>query len=143
MDRKVTRRGWWRRAIRIRAFKRAMWTPLAIPSSGISPSAIKKWKLLSPALKDAFLRADGFDWEAFPQAPGKWATHCGARIWKLKAPAYGLNDALAAFYRSLKRRGSTSDAPKKCLGLRCQVSPFDPCLFFIFRGTAHAVYHSS
>ena len=57
----------------------------------------------------------------------------------MKAPAYGLNDAPAAFRRSLKRHLLNSELPTRSVGLRCRASAFDPCLFFAFRDEGQAV----
>ena len=69
----------------------------------ISLSALQKWKLRSLDIENAFLQADGFDCEVFLRALDEWNPGGAHRIWKLNAPAYGLNDAPAAFHRSLKR----------------------------------------
>ena len=69
----------------------------------IPKSAIRKWKLWSLNIKDAFLRADEFDRGVCLRAPEEWDPPSETRVWKLKAPAFGLNDALAAFHRSHKR----------------------------------------
>ena len=47
-----------------------------------SLSAIRQWKLWSLDIKNAFLRA-----------PMEWDPACTSRASKLKAPAYGLDDA--------------------------------------------------
>ena len=72
-------------------------------------------------------------------APLEWDPPCQKRAWKLKAPAYGLNDAPAAFRRSLKRHILNSDLSVKNVGLRRKASAFDPCLFFVFRDQGQAV----
>ena len=105
----------------------------------ISRSAIRKWKLWSLDLKNAFLQADGFDRDVFLHAPAEWDKPCKGRVWELKAPAYGLNDAPVAFHRYLKRYLLNSELSMGRVGLRCQASTFDPCLFFVFRGEGHAV----
>ena len=61
------------------------------------------------------------------------------RVWKLKAPAYGRNDAPAAFRRSLKRHMLNSDLSLRNVGLRRQASTCDPCVFFVFRDQGQAV----
>ena len=57
----------------------------------------------------------------------------------MKAPAYSLNDAPAAFRRALKRYLLNSELYMKCVGLGCQAPTFDPCLFFAFRAEGQAV----
>ena len=69
----------------------------------------------------------------------EWDPTCAARAWKLKAPAYGLNNAPAAFRRSLKRYLLNSELHMKCVGQRCQASTFGPCLFFVCRYQGQAV----
>ena len=67
----------------------------------ISLRAIKKWKLRSLDIKNAFLQADGFARNFFsinPQDGNRRAN----RARKLKAPAYGLNGAPVAFHRPLE-----------------------------------------
>ena len=105
----------------------------------ISLSAIRKWRLRSRDIKSAFSQADGFERDVFLHAPLEWAPPCEKRARKLKEPAYGLNDAPAAFHCSLKRHISNSDLPVQSVGLRCQVSTLDPCLFFVFRDQGQAV----
>ena len=61
------------------------------------------------------------------------------RVWELKAPAYGLNDAPVACRRSLKRHLLNKEQSMKKVGLFCVSSTFDPCLFYIFNGKGPAV----
>ena len=89
-------------------------------------------------IESALLQADGFTGDVFHQAPAKWEPQCSDRVRKLKAPAYGLGDAPAAFLRSSKKRQVNSDASMKRVGLRRQASTSDPCFFFIFRGAGSA-----
>ena len=102
-------------------------------------SAIRKWKLRSFDFKDAFLRAGGFERDVFLHAPEERDPPSGKRLWKLKAPARGLNDAPAAFHRSLKRNLSNSELFVEKVGLRRQASTSDPCLFFVFRAQGQSV----
>ena len=90
-------------------------------------------------IKNAFLQADGFERDVFLHAPEEWDLPCGKRAWKLKAPAYELNDAPAAFRRSSKRHLLNSELSVKHVGLRCQAPTFDPCLFCVFRDQGQAV----
>ena len=76
----------------------------------ISLLASEKWNLWSPDIKNALLRADGFARGAFRQAPSEWEPFCCDRVWKHKAPAFGLIDAPAAFRRPLKQHLLNSDA---------------------------------
>ena len=57
------------------------------------------------------------------------------------AAAWGpsLNDAPAAFHRSLTRYLLNSELSTKCIALRCQASTFDPCLLLVFRDHGQAV----
>ena len=93
--------------------------------SVVSLNALRKWKLWSLDVKEASSRADRFDRDVFLHAPEEWDPACSTRVWELKAPAYGLNDAPVAFRRSLKRHLSNSELPAKSVGIRCQVSPSD------------------
>ena len=99
----------------------------------ISLSAIEKWELWSLDIKIAFLQADGFDRDAYLFAPDGWEPSRRERVWELKAPAYGLNDAPVASRRFQKRHLLNSVAPMKSAGLRCQASTIDPYLFSVFR----------
>ena len=63
----------------------------------ISLSAIMGRKLRSLDVKNAFLRAGGCDRDVILQAPVEWKPRSSDRIWKLKAPAFGLNGAPVAF----------------------------------------------
>ena len=76
----------------------------------------------------------------FLHAPAEWNPPCDAhaRARKLKVPAYGLDDAPAAFHRSLVRYLLNSDLSMKFVGLRRQASTSNPCLFFIFRNEGQA-----
>ena len=71
--------------------------------------------------------------DVFIQAPVEWAPPRSDRIWKLRAPAYVLSDAPAAFHRSPRQRILNSEASMRRVGSRCQASTFNPCLFYIFR----------
>ena len=77
----------------------------------------------------------GHQERVFRQAPPQREPLRGKRIWKIKAPAFELNHAQAAFLRSLKTHLSNSDESPKQVGLRRQVSTFDPCRLFIFWAT--------
>ena len=68
----------------------------------ISLAALRGWRLWSIDLKNAFLQADGFGRDVYLESPPEWLPGDSRRIWKLNAPAYGLNDAPVAFHRSLK-----------------------------------------
>ena len=69
----------------------------------ISLSALKKWKLWSLDIKNAFLQADPFPREVYLQASREWCPRTLSRIWRLNAPAYGLNGAPVEFHKTLKR----------------------------------------
>ena len=69
----------------------------------ISLSALKQWSLWSLDIKNAFLQADPFPREVYLQAPREWCPRTLSRIWRLNAPAYGLNDAPVEFHKTLKR----------------------------------------
>ena len=101
----------------------------------VSLSTVRKWEFWSIDIENAFLQADGFGWDACLRAPAEWGPTCATRLWKLKAPAYGLNDAPAALRRSLKRYLLNSDLSMKCAGLRCQAPAFDPMFILCFPGS--------
>ena len=94
----------------------------------ISLSALKRWRLWSLDIKNAFLQADPFTRDVFLQAPDEWRPRNSGRFWKLNAPAYGLNDAPVEFHKTLKRYLSQTDASLKLVGLRFETSSLDPCL---------------
>ena len=96
----------------------------------ISLCAIKKRELRSLNFKNTFSRADGCTQEVALQAPSDWGTLRGDRVWKLKAPAFGLSEAPAAFRRSLGRRFLNSDGSLQRVKFRCQVSTFRPSHYF-------------
>ena len=56
-------------------------------------------------------------------------------IWRLNAPAYGLNDAPVEFHKTLKCYLVKSEESLKLVGLRFATSNLDPCLYTVF--TAH------
>ena len=68
----------------------------------------------------------------FLQAPAEWEPSDPRGFCKLNAPTYGLNDAPAAFHRTLQKYLTNSDASIKAVGLIYTVSSFDPCLYFIY-----------
>ena len=75
----------------------------------------------------------------FLHAPLEWDSPCQKRVWKPKAPAYGLNGAPAAFHRSLKRHILNLGLFVKYVGLRRKASTFETCLLFVFRDRGQAV----
>ena len=104
--------------------------------------ALNKWNIWSLYIGNAFLRADSFGREVFLHAPAEWGREITHSIWRLRAPAYGLNDAPAAFHGAPGRHLVESAKSLACVGLKFQVSSFDPRLNFIFRksgGTVGAV----
>ena len=105
----------------------------------ISPCAIRKSNAWSLDIKNAFSQVDGFGRDGCLQAPVGWEPWRSDRIWKLKASAYGLNDAPVAFHRSLMRQILNSEAPMKHVGLRRQASTFESCVFLILRGAGRAL----
>ena len=94
----------------------------------ISLSACKQWKLWSLGIKDASLPADPFPQEVYLHAPLEWRPKNPNRVWKLTAPAYGMNDAPVEFRKTLKRYLLQSANYLKMKGLRFEVSTLDPCL---------------
>ena len=105
----------------------------------ISLSTLKKWKLWSLDVKNAFLQADPFPREVYLQAPPEWCPRLPSRIWRLNAPAYGLNDAPVEFHKTLKRYLVKAEESLKLVGLRFEPSKSDPCLFTVFTADSTAV----
>ena len=97
----------------------------------ISLSALKKWKLWSLDIKNAFLQADPFPREVYLQAPREWCPGNPCRVWRLNAPAYELNDAPVEFHKTLKRYLVKSNESLKLVGLRFETSTLDPRLYAI------------
>ena len=97
----------------------------------ISLSALKKWKLWSLDIKNAFLQADPFPREVYLQAPREWCPCNPCRVWRLNDPAYGLNDAPAEFHKTLKRYLVKSQESLQLAGLRFETSTLDPCLYTV------------
>ena len=75
--------------------------------------AIKKCKLCSLDTKDALLQPDGSIRDVFLYASPGWEPSREKQTWKLKAPAYGLDGAPAAFHRSIKQHLLNSEEPIK------------------------------
>ena len=96
-------------------------------------SDLDKWKLWSFDIENAFFQADGFDRDVFLRAPGEWGPGASRRARNLNAPAYGLNDAPAASRRSPKQHLLSGTMSMERVGLRCEGSTFDPCLFCVSR----------
>ena len=105
----------------------------------ISLSALKKWKLWSLDIKNAFLQADPFSREVYLHAPREWCPRAHSQIWRLNAPAYGLNDAPVEFHKTLKRYLVKSTESPKLVSLRFETSKLDPCLYTVFTGCDEAV----
>ena len=80
----------------------------------------------------AFLQADSFHREVYLHAPAEWCPQNPNRVWKLDAPAYGLNDATVAFHRPLKRYLLKHVVSLKVVGLKYTASNLDPCLYMVF-----------
>ena len=98
----------------------------------ISLCALKKWRLWSLGIKDAFLQADPFPREVYPHAPLEWCPKNPNRAWRLNAPPYGLNDAPVEFRETLRRYLLQSETSLKLAGLRFEVSALGPCLFIVY-----------
>ena len=105
----------------------------------ISLGALGKWPLWCPDIKNACLQADGFDRDVYLRAPCDWNSEDFRRVWNLRAPAYKLNDAPAAFHRSLRKYLVNSVDLPAAVGLRFDVSSFVPRLYFVFRKMGSAV----
>ena len=104
----------------------------------ISPGASAEWPLRSRKIKNALLRANGFDLEVHLRAPCKWNSRDTRRAWKLRAPAYELNDATVAVHRSLHTYSANSAESLSSAGLRVGVPSFDPCMYPIYRKSEKA-----
>ena len=65
--------------------------------------AIKRGKTWSPDTRTALLQAAGPRRGAFWRDSTEWDPSNVRRIWRLRAPAYGLDDAPVAFHRSLRK----------------------------------------
>ena len=83
-------------------------------------------------MKNSFLLPDGFGRDVPLRAPVEWDPSSGRRIWKLNAPAYRVNDAPVAPHWSLGEYLLNSVDSLANVAMRCQVSPFAPCLFSFF-----------
>ena len=100
---------------------------------------MKKWPLWSLEIQNAFRQADGFDREVYLRAPCESNSKDTRRVRELRAPAYGLNDALVASHSSLRQYSVNSVSSPSSVGLRFDVSSFGPRVFFIFRKSGKAV----
>ena len=104
-----------------------------------SLGALMIWPLWSLGGKNAFPQAGGFDRGVYLRAPREWNSKGARRVWKLRAPAYGLNDAPVAYRRSLRKYLTNFVETLSCVGLRLEVSSFDPCLFFVYMDSGPAI----
>ena len=75
----------------------------------------------------------------FLRAPIEWNAKGARRIWKLRAPGNGINDAPAAPNGSLRKFLVTSEVSPAKVGLKFVASTCDPCLYFPFRASGCAV----
>ena len=94
----------------------------------ISLSALKKWKLWSLDIKNAFLQADPFPRGVYLHAPCEWCPRAHSR-----------NDAPVEFRKTLQRYLVKSTESPKLVGLRFETSKLDPCLYTVFTGSDEAV----
>ena len=99
----------------------------------ISPGALKKWAIWSLAIKNACLRADGMYRVVCERAPCEWDSKNSRRVWTLRAPAYGLNDAQVAIHRPLREYLVNPVESFSGVGLRFGASSFAPRLFYVGR----------
>ena len=104
-----------------------------------SLAALRGWRLWSLDIKNAFPQADGFGRDLFIQFPLEWLPGDSRRVWKLNAPAFGLNDAPVAFHGSLKRYLVNDVDSLKAADLRSEAPKFDPCLVCVYRRSGPAV----
>ena len=102
-------------------------------------AAPKKWRIWSLGIKNASLQTDGFRRGVFLRAPTEWGPSSGHAIWEFYAPAYGLGDAPVAFRRPFRNYLLISVDSSAQVGLRFQVSPLYPYLYFAFREKGGAV----
>ena len=93
--------------------------------------APKKWELRSLDIKSASLRADGFGRDAYLRAPSEWDPRGAQRIWKLRAPGYGLHDAALAFRKTLNGCVLQKRDSLALVGLKFQLASVDPCLYCV------------
>ena len=105
----------------------------------ISLGARTQWPLWTLDIKNAFLQADGFIREVNLPAPSAWNSRDTRRVWKLRAPAYALNDAPVAAHRSRRKYVVNSAASLSSVGLRFEFPSFDPRMCFVPRGSGSAV----
>ena len=114
---------WWRRGIRIQICATAAWAP------PISFGALTKWPLWGLDFQKASLRADGFDREVYLRAPDESKSKDDRSLWRLRALAYGINDAPVALHQSLSKFWVNSSKSASGAGLRSEVSLFGPRFF--------------
>ena len=105
----------------------------------ISLGALKKWPLCSLDIKNAFLRAAGFDREVYLRAPCEWDSKDDRQVWKLRAPAYARKDAPVAVHRSLRKYLVASAGSLCSAGPRFELSSFGRRLYYFFRKSWGAV----
>ena len=98
----------------------------------ISLGAMKKWKLRSLDIKNAFLQADTFKRDVFLLSPPEWCPNNPNRAWKLNDPANGLNDAPVAFRRTLKRYLLNDGASTRIVGLKYRAPSLGPRCYAVF-----------
>ena len=98
----------------------------------ISLGALKKWKLWGLDIKNASPQAYPFPREVYLHAPLEWCPKYPNCVWKLNAPAYGLNDAPVEFRETLERYLLQSANSLKLAGLRFGASTLDPCLYVVY-----------
>ena len=94
--------------------------------------AWRKWPLWDLGITNAFLQPDGFDRVVYLRALCVWNSKDTRRVSDLRAPAYGLSDAPAAFRRPLRKYLVNSADSLPSVGIRFKVSSFDPRMYFIF-----------
>ena len=99
-------------------------------SRAISSGALKKLRVWSLDIKNAFRQQDRSSRDVFLHCPPEWDSRDTHRFWKGGATSFGLIAAPGAFRRSLLKYLVNSAGSLAKGGFKFEVSPFGPRLSF-------------
>ena len=105
----------------------------------VSLGASGKWETWSLGNKNASRQADGSDRGVSVRAPCEWDSRDNRRIWRLRVPACGLNDAPVVFHRALRKYVANSVESLSNVSLKFEAASFGPRFCSFFRKSGRAV----
>ena len=118
------------------AGRAALWPPQRRP---ISQSTLKRWKPRKKGKKRASFHADASDSEVSVHAPPARVSSTPEKVWRLRAPAYGLSDAPGVTRDTIHAYRSGEKATEMRTGPLIKVSPLDANTSYIHTPDGHSM----